>query len=64
MILAACEAAADAEGFGGCELAATLAGEPLFLACGYRQIERFREPTPAAITAPLVRMGKQLGAGG
>jgi GNAT superfamily N-acetyltransferase len=44
MILAACEAAAAAEGFCGCELAATLAGEPLFLAYGYHQIERFREP--------------------
>ena len=64
MILAACEAAAAAEGFGDCELAATLAGEPLYLACGYRQIERFRAPTPAGIEVPLVRMGKRLGATG
>jgi GNAT superfamily N-acetyltransferase len=63
MILAACEAAAAAEGFGACELAATLAGEPLYLACGYHQIERFREPTPAGIEVPLVRMGKRLAAG-
>lgn len=60
MILDACEAAAAAEGFGRCELAATMAGEPLYLACGYREIERFREPTPQGVQVPLVRMGKSL----
>ena len=60
MILQACEATAAAEGFGACELAATLAGEPLYLACGYREIERFRAPTPEGIDVPLVRMGKSL----
>jgi GNAT superfamily N-acetyltransferase len=60
MILDACEAAAAAEGFGRCELAATMAGEPLYLACGYREIERFREPTPQGVHVPLVRMGKSL----
>ena len=64
MILAACEAAAAAEGFRACELAATLAGEPLYLASGYRPIERFRAPTPAGIEVPLVRMGKHLVANG
>lgn len=59
MILAACEAAARAEGFSGAELTATLAGEPLYLACGYREYERFldhRGPVPV----PLVRMAKPL----
>ena len=60
MILDACEAAAAAEGFRRCELAATLAGEPLYLACGYRQIERFDEHTPRSVEVPLVRMGKSL----
>lgn len=60
MILDACEAAAAAEGFKACELAATLAGEPLYQACGYRQIERFSAPTPEGVNVPLVRMGKTL----
>jgi GNAT superfamily N-acetyltransferase len=59
-ILSACEAAAAADGFKRCELAATLAGEPLYLACGYRQIERFDARTPQGVEVPLVRMGKSL----
>ncbi len=38
---------------------ATLAGEPLYRACGYQELDR----TPAivnGITVPLVRMGKRL----
>jgi GNAT superfamily N-acetyltransferase len=61
MILVACESAAAAEGFAACELAATLAGEPLYRACGYRQIERFNAETPHGVSVPLVRMGKSLG---
>jgi GNAT superfamily N-acetyltransferase len=61
MILAACEAAAAAAGFRRCELAATLAGEPLYLARGYQPIERFDERTPRGVEVPLVRMGKALG---
>ena len=60
MILGACEAAAAAEGFRRCELAATLSGEPLYRACGYRQIERFMADTPQGVPVPLVRMGKRL----
>jgi len=63
MILDACEAAAAAEGFGSCELAATLSGEPLYLAGGYRQIERFSAETPQGVSVPLVRMGKLLAGG-
>jgi GNAT superfamily N-acetyltransferase len=59
-VLDACEAAAAAEGFRSCELAATLAGEPLYKACGYRQIERFTAETPQGVAVPLVRMGKRL----
>ena len=61
LILATCEAAAAAEGFGACELAATLAGEPLYLACGYRPIERVAAQTSTGYAVPLVRMGKTLG---
>jgi GNAT superfamily N-acetyltransferase len=59
MILAAGEAAARAEGFSRVELAGTLAGEPLYAACGYKLIERF-EDTSGAVAVPLLRMGKRL----
>ncbi len=60
LILEACEAAAAGEGFTRCELAGTMAGEPLYAACGYRQIERFSAPTFGGVEVPLVRMGKAL----
>jgi GNAT superfamily N-acetyltransferase len=60
LILDACESAAAGEGFTRCEMAATLAGEPLYRACGYREIERFSAPTSGGIEVPLVRMGKAL----
>ncbi|CAN5509637.1 GNAT family N-acetyltransferase [soil metagenome] len=60
LILEACESAAAGEGFSRCELAATLAGEPLYRACGYREIERFAAPTSSGVEVPLVRMGKAL----
>ena len=60
MILDACETAAAAEGFKACELAATLAGEPLYSARGYRQIERFNASTAQGVDVPLIRMGKSL----
>ena len=61
MILSACEAAAAREGFRSCELAATLAGEPLYRACGYQPIEAFAAATPQGVDVPLIRMGKALG---
>jgi len=60
MILAACEEAVRAEGFRAVELSATLAGEPLYRACGYRVIERFTSRTSAGVEVPLLRMGKAL----
>ena len=59
-ILAACEAAAAAEGCVACELAATLAGEPLYRACGYVVVEPFAAPTRAGPAIPLRRMRKVL----
>jgi GNAT superfamily N-acetyltransferase len=59
-ILDACEAAAHADGFQRVELAATLAGEPLYRACGYSVIEHFASPTSQGVEIPLIRMGKPL----
>lgn len=58
-ILDLCEKAAAAAGFVRVELMATLSGQPLYVACGYRVIE------PAAVdvdgvSVPLLRMGKRL----
>lgn len=59
-ILGLCEAAAKAEGFSRVELAATLAGEPLYRACGYVPLEHFRSDTPQGLRIPLIRMGKNI----
>jgi GNAT superfamily N-acetyltransferase len=64
LILAHCEAAAAAEGFTTCELAATLGGEPLYIACGYAPIEAFEAQTRVGLAIPLIRMGKRLSATG
>ena len=58
LVLSLCERAAAAEGFTRAELAATLAGVPLYRACGYREIERLDVPTSKGIAVPLIRMGK------
>jgi len=60
MVLDACEEAARAESFRAVELAATLAGEPLYRACGYEVIEPFTSRTSGGIEIPLLRMGKSL----
>ncbi|MFC4443942.1 GNAT family N-acetyltransferase [Caulobacter henricii] len=60
LVLEACEAAAAAEGFRRCELAATLGGEPLYRACGYEDIEPFSAMTSSGYAVPLIRMGKAL----
>ena len=60
LILATAEQAALAEGFARAELMATLAGVPLYRACGYRELER-TSARVGAVEVPLVRMGKALG---
>jgi GNAT superfamily N-acetyltransferase len=60
LILAACEAAARSEGFSRAEMAATLAGEPLYRACGYEVIEPFESVTSTGVAVPLKRMGKAI----
>lgn len=59
-ILARCEAAARAAGFGKAEMMATLAGEPLYRACGYQPIEAIRSAPVEGVRVPLIRMGKPL----
>jgi GNAT superfamily N-acetyltransferase len=58
-ILQLCEEAARAEGFRRVELVATLAGEPLYRACGYQVLERFSDDRGGA-PVPLVRMARPL----
>jgi GNAT superfamily N-acetyltransferase len=59
LILTLCENAARAEGFTTVELMATLAGEPLYRACGYGPLERIVDDRGGA-GVPLIRMRKQL----
>jgi GNAT superfamily N-acetyltransferase len=58
-IVAACEAAIAAAGFQRAELLATLAGEPLYAACGYRVAERYDLEMRDNLRLPVVLMTKQ-----
>ena len=58
-IIELCEAAAQAEGFTWMELMSTLAGEPLYRACGYAPVEHVTDDRGGA-AVPLVRMQKTL----
>ena len=60
LILAQCEAAARSEGFKSVDLMATMAGEPLYRACGYERCEEIMDDRGGA-PVPLVRMKKPLG---
>jgi GNAT superfamily N-acetyltransferase len=57
LVLRLCEEAARDEGFRRLELMATLAGEPLYQACGFEPIERVIH-NQDGVEIPLVRMGK------
>jgi GNAT superfamily N-acetyltransferase len=59
-LLVHCEAAAMAAGFARAELMATLAGEPLYRAQGYHEIERLLSAAVDGVRVPLVRMGRAL----
>ena len=59
LILGLCEAAAKREGFSRVELMATMAGEPLYRACGYDAVERVEDARGGA-AVPLLRMSKAL----
>jgi GNAT superfamily N-acetyltransferase len=59
LILSLCESAARAEGFGRVELVATMAGEPLYRACGYEAVEPLVDGRGGS-DVPLLRMRKAL----
>jgi len=59
-VLSLCETAARAEGFTRLEMGATLAGVPLYEACGYKVIEPTIGAEMNGIAVPVIRMGKSL----
>jgi GNAT superfamily N-acetyltransferase len=59
LILSLCEDAARSEGFKRVELMATMAGEPLYRACGYEPCERLTDDR-GGVAVPLLRMSKSL----
>jgi GNAT superfamily N-acetyltransferase len=60
MILQACEDAARAAGFKRIELAATLPGEPFYLARGYQKAEEIPIETPDGESLATFRMTRSL----
>jgi len=60
LILDTCEQAARDAGFKRAEMMATLAGVPLYKACGYTKIEDVFDTTSDGTKVPLMRMGKCL----
>jgi len=58
LILAESERAAIEAGFRRLELVATLAGEPLYLACGFLAVERYQVTLADGSSLPVVRMVK------
>jgi GNAT superfamily N-acetyltransferase len=59
LILSLCKGAARAEGFTRAELVATMAGLPLYKACGYRALEPLIDDR-SGVGVPLMRMTKSL----
>lgn len=59
-VLQLCETAARAHDFRRAEMMATLAGEPLYQACGYRRLNEPIQVAAEGTTVPLVKMGKML----
>ena len=60
MVIDLCEDAARAHGFRAAEMMATLAGEPLYRACGYEPVETVLSTPIDGVCVPLIRMRKQL----
>jgi GNAT superfamily N-acetyltransferase len=60
-ILAACERAARAEGFRTLALMATLPGEPLYRAAGFRELERTEVTLPDGVVLAGVAMERPIG---
>lgn len=59
-ILALCESAARDAGFTSTMMVATLSGEPLYRAAGYREIERTPSAPVDGVRVPLIVMRKDL----
>lgn len=59
-VMGLCEDAARAAGFGRTEMMATMAGVPLYRACGYEPIEEVLSAPIDGVRVPLLRMGKRL----
>ncbi|WP_420627741.1 GNAT family N-acetyltransferase [Candidatus Leptofilum sp.] len=59
-IMAVCEAAAVRVGFRQLELMATLTGEPLYAATGFKVVERLAVELPDSVSFPGVRMVKTI----
>jgi predicted N-acetyltransferase YhbS len=59
-IMAASEEAIRKAGFRSAELVATLSGEPLYAAFGYRVVRRFDIPLAGQVPLPVVHMAKTL----
>ncbi len=60
LIMSLCESAARDAGFARAEMMATLAGVPLYRACGYIELEPVDATTRDGTVVPLIRMGKSL----
>ncbi|MGH7648751.1 MAG: GNAT family N-acetyltransferase [Gemmatimonadaceae bacterium] len=59
-LYSACATAAQAAGFRGLELLATLPGEPLYRALGFTETERIEATLPNGVVVPVVRMSLAL----
>jgi GNAT superfamily N-acetyltransferase len=59
-VMSLCEDAARHAGFKRTEMMATMAGVPLYEACGYSVIERIEAGPIDGVTVPMQRMGKVL----
>jgi GNAT superfamily N-acetyltransferase len=60
MVIDLCESAAKRAGFKRATMMATMAGVPLYKACGYVEVEPVLSAPVDGIRVPLVRMEKQL----
>jgi GNAT superfamily N-acetyltransferase len=60
LVLSLCEADAAREGFQSFELVSTVAGLPLYSACGYEVLEAVDVPTSKGVTVPCAHMFKRL----
>lgn len=59
-VLALCEEAARAAGFARATMMATMAGEPLYAACGYRVVRRVERLGASGVAVPGAVMEKPL----